>query len=432
MRTELARLAGVAAALAVLAAGCGGLSAAPIRIGVLTDCHGAFSSFYDSTVAGAELPLLERGAKLRGKRPSDGVEGASVAGKPVELVIGCEGGTFGTMLAEARRLVEQVGVDVVVGPLAVPYGLVLGEYARRQPSTVFSIAVSGEPATTLRQRAPNVFRFGLDDAQSMAGLGSYAYHELGWRTAAVIGEDDPFGWSEVSGFVAEFCSLGGKIAKRIWSPSFSSNLSRLVGEIPPGADGVLLGDGSQAVNSFFDAYGKPHPDLARHVVVGDFVLFLATLDQRLAGVVAGGPFPVERTAPAWTRYVREFKRWFPGVLGVTGFDLGYYSATEPVLEALEQVHGDISDGERKLMAALAKIRLDAPNGPIRLDRNHQAIGPNFLVRVEKDAAGRFGVRTFRVVPNVEESFNGYFTSTTPEPSRTQPACVKREPPPWAR
>src|SRR5712691_10456666 len=107
MRSELVRHPGTAAAVVLclaLAAGCGGKVASPIKIGLLTDCNGAFSSFYDTTVAGAELPLLERGARLRGKRPSDGVEGASVAGKPVKLVIGCQGGTFGTMLAEARRL----------------------------------------------------------------------------------------------------------------------------------------------------------------------------------------------------------------------------------------------------------------------------------------------------------------------------------------
>src|SRR5438445_605623 len=99
MRAEVVRHARTAAAVVLclaLAAGCGGKGASPVKIGVLTVCTGNFSSFYDTTVAGAELPLLERGARLRGKRPSDGVEGASVGGKPVELVIGCQGGTFGT------------------------------------------------------------------------------------------------------------------------------------------------------------------------------------------------------------------------------------------------------------------------------------------------------------------------------------------------
>ena len=61
---------------------------------------------------------------------------------------------------------------------------------------------------------PNVFGVAPNLRQGSAGLGAYAYHTLGWRTAVTLGEDDPLGWSLTSGFVAEFCSLGGKIVKR--------------------------------------------------------------------------------------------------------------------------------------------------------------------------------------------------------------------------
>jgi hypothetical protein len=36
------------------------------------------------------------------------------------------------------------------------------------------------------------------------------------------------------------------------------------------------------------------------------------------------------------------------------------------------------------------------------------------------------------VPNVEQSFGGYFAPGDPPPNRTHPACVKRTPPPWAQ
>ena len=47
-------------------------------------------------------------------------------------------------------------------------------------------------------------------------MSTYAYRELGWRTAVVIADEqfNPFNWSQVAGFIAEFCSLGGTIAKR--------------------------------------------------------------------------------------------------------------------------------------------------------------------------------------------------------------------------
>src|SRR5437870_13693406 len=71
----------------------------PVRVGVLADCVGAARSLRDATMSGAELPLLQRGASLRGAKPGDGVTPATVAGRPVELVTGCsEGGEYSVLI----------------------------------------------------------------------------------------------------------------------------------------------------------------------------------------------------------------------------------------------------------------------------------------------------------------------------------------------
>jgi hypothetical protein len=44
--------------------------------------------------------LLARGGKLVGRKPSDGVEGAKVAGKRIELRRGCGEVTYLTQLVE--------------------------------------------------------------------------------------------------------------------------------------------------------------------------------------------------------------------------------------------------------------------------------------------------------------------------------------------
>jgi hypothetical protein len=38
----------------------------------------------------------------------------------------------------------------------------------------------------------------------------------------------------------------------------------------------------------------------------------------------------------------------------------------------------------------------------------------------------------QVVPNVEQSFGGYFDARTPPPSLAQPGCHRATPPAWAR
>jgi hypothetical protein len=105
---------------------------------------------------------------------------------------------------------------------------------------------------------------------------------------------------------------------------------------------------------------------------------------------------------------------------------------EAALVALERVHGDVSDGERRFKAALSHLVLDSPNGRIRLDSHRQAVGPSYLSRIELDKHAQPVVRTLRVVPDVEQTFGGYFSRDTAQPSSLAPACKRERPPPWAR
>src|SRR5262249_48292929 len=151
--------------------------------------------------------------------------------------------------------------DIVVGPNDVPEGLVVKEYASEHPETTFS-TTSGEQSTTLKGPASNLFRFAPDAAQASAGLGAYAYRDLGWRNAVTVGEDDPAGWSEVAGFVAEFCSLGGNVVKGVWTPRFDK-FRPVVARIPPhGVDGVVLPSDLQSFSSFQTALTLRYPLLS--------------------------------------------------------------------------------------------------------------------------------------------------------------------------
>ena len=429
--------AAIAVGLTVLLASCGRGSRETIRIGVISDCRGLLASYYEQSLAGAELAFIQRGARLRGANPSDGVGDISVGSKHVELVPGCESyGTPTTTLAEARRLVEQEGANAIVAPFWYGDGLLVRQYARVRPDIVFSFA-SAEPQTTLDRPAPNMFRFNLDSAQSIGGLGAYAYRVLGWRTAVTLGEDDPAGWPNVAGFVAEFCSLGGNVVKRLWTPAVVRDWGAVVAQIPrAGIDGVLFAGLLQDPAGFFAAYRVQHPDLARRVVVSGLTLVhMSPLTPPLLGLVGSWDDPFGTTVAAWDRYANEFQRTFKnpdGTILPGGAAVNFYNATEALLEALTRVHGDVSQHESRLMAALRELQLDSPKGSIRLDGDRQAVGPAFLSRVQRAAQGNLAVQTFKVVPDVEQTFGGYLGAYTPPASETQPRCRHGNPPAWAR
>ncbi len=88
--------------------------------------------------------------------------------------------------------------------------------------------------------------------------------------------------------------------------------------------------------------------------------------------------------------------------------------------------GDLSDGQARFHAALARADLDAPNGRIALDANRQAIAPNYLQSVTKTPNG-LTMRTQATLPDVEQTFNGYFDSSAAL-ARDTIECTHGDPP----
>jgi branched-chain amino acid transport system substrate-binding protein len=426
-----ARLLGLAGALlAAFAAACGAKQAAPIRIGVITSCGTLWGPYSEPMRAAAELPLLARGATRAGARPSAGVAGAAVAGRKVELLFACSDGTTADVLGQSRQLVERRGAAIVVGGFTANEALAMHAYARRGPGTTF-LVIGPAPATTLQEPARNLFRFSSDAAQWMGGLGTYAYRTLGWRRAALVGDGSAFGYAQSAGFLAEFCSLGGRVVQRLWPPPETSAFTAIVRRVRDDVDGVALA--GLITGGFLKAY-RAHGGLAGRVVVGGGGLadpdIVKALGVRARGIVSAGPLPLDLATPAWKAYRDRARREFPRLpLATHAFAVPYYVAVEAVIRALNAADGDLANGQRAFRRALAALRMNAPNGPVRLDENRQAIAPNYLMRIQTHTPAH---RTIRTIASVDQSFGGHFLPDGAPASRTRPGCKEGRPPPWAR
>jgi branched-chain amino acid transport system substrate-binding protein len=439
MGPDLARGAFLAAViwLCLAAAGCSG-DEQPIRIGLLTDCRGIFSGYEDEMLAGAELPLLQRGARLTNGRPSGGVSDAGVAGLDVELVRGCTEESEHTILVEeARRLIEVEDVDAVVGAIGESDSIVFRDLARKYPDVIFIPAWSGAQELTLRHPAANVYRFDTDEAQDVAGLGSYAYRELGWRRAAIVADTTPVGWQEEAAFVAEFCALGGNVTARYTAPVDLGDPK--VAHALRGADGVaaLTFGGLFIPPGFLPALGRAVGSPKTRMVAGAYVLedsnALVPVARRLAGVVGASSIPPADATPAMRSYRTAFSEAFPGLPPAdaeTTIVLAFHDAMEGLLRGLEASRGDLSDGRRRLREELARVRFDLPSSPVHLDRDRQAVRNTYLKRIGHGGGERM-FRLVRVVPGVEQTFAGLL-SDAPAPGPGSQPCRKATPPPWAR
>ena len=397
---ELLRLLAVGAAAACLtlvSAGCEEQEP-PIRVAVLTECIGPFEAQKESILAATQLPFIERGARPRGEGPAAGLEGASFGGRPVEMLVGCTNvPTLSGLIIEVRRLIESRGADVIVGPAGEQGGIVTRRLAARYPHVTFLLGASGAQAATLSDPQPNLFRFVADGAQSTAGLAAHAYTDLGWRRAALVMDPLPHSWEQAAGFVAEFCALGGTVVSRdllrrvvaaAADRALAARLSRRV-------DGTMLITTFSNPGGFLRAYDRGAAALPRRLVLAGFAFSLpdglSPLGIDLSGVVLGGDLPLDSERPQWRRQQQAYARAFPRLRPESAhspFVHPPYMAAEALARALEQVDGDLGRDGRRLRAALSKVAFDGPAGPVRLDRNRQAIVSVHLRRIEGQGEAR--------------------------------------------
>lgn len=432
-----ARWAALAVTLVLLVAACGGGGQRPLRIGVVVDCVGAFRALQDQELSGAQLPLIVRGARTAGRRPSDGVHRVDVAGRPVEIVRGCsESGAFTTVTQVARQLVEGDHVDVVVvgGPISVD-GIPLRDIARRYPDVAFMAAANGPREVTLQRPAANVYRVSADLGQGVAGLATYAYRDLGWRRVALVMDDWVVGWEAETTFVREFCALGGRMVGRV-AVLGAKSPPAIVAAIPRRADGVaVLGSLVSVTPDLLTALARRGP---RSLVLGPDVIGDGNLVRGVAGldgVIGAAYAPAGARSPTVKAYLRDYAGAYPGAPPGEPRDalvMAYHNAVEGVLDAFERVHGDLSDGRRRLRDQLGHLRADLLGVPVRMDDHRQAVVSTSLVRLGRPlASGVPSLADVRTIPGIDQSVGG-LVPIAYQPSSAGQACRRAPPPPWAR
>jgi ABC-type branched-subunit amino acid transport system substrate-binding protein len=354
-----------------------------------------------------------------------------VAGKKIEWVIGPSDATPDTAVRQARKLVEQDNVDIIIGPLSGSEGIAMRDYAKTVPGKTIINGTSAAQETTWVDPAPNFFRFNTDGAQWGYGLGSYVVNEKGWTRVATIAADYSFGYTNFLGFALDFCQAGGEIVDRHWTPLGNSDFASVIAALPDDVDAIYLGLGGTDALNFLNQYEQAGGDA--NLIGGSILADQSVLSakgqakQMLIGTPMSGSQADDWQDEKWQAFVQRYRDAYPEGERYSSPSLyatNYYNATNAALIALEEVGGDLSDGQEKFRAALAKVELDAPNGKIKLDENRQAIGSTFITEVVEGDDGNL-VNTFvSKADNVNQTLG-----MTPEefraiglPGRDTPEC----------
>jgi branched-chain amino acid transport system substrate-binding protein len=397
--------------LAVLSGGALAQSPPPVKIGLLATLEGPFAAGGQDGMRGAELAVRQR----------NGV----VAGRKIEIIKASSDAKPDVAVNATRKLVEQDKVDVMVGPLSGSEGIAVKEYSKTQPGITFINGSSGAQGATLSSPSPNFFRFNTDGGQWMVGLGKAAL-DKGYKRVMVIAEDYAFPYSQVQGFMTEYCKLGGKVPVKAWVPLGGKDYSSVIARIPKDVDAlvVVLG-GADAVN-FLNQYeqaGGDKPLVGGSITVSQDILnYKGKRRDSLVGTIAGAPIADAYDAPEWKAFVADYKKNFPdGYPSPSLFGLVYYINMKAALDGLEAVKGDLSDGQKKYREALTKMVLKTPVGDVKLDQNRQAIGTTFVTEVVKDPQGNLYNKVLRKIDNVNQTL-GLPPAEFKIGSRDEPNC----------
>ena len=396
----------------------GAMAQDTIKLGVLVALEGAFAEGGQDGVRNVELALKQAGSMAGGKK--------------IEYVVAPSDTTPDTAVRQARKLIEQDGVDIILGPLSGSEGIAMRDYAKTVPGKTVINGISGALETTWVDPAANFFRFNLDGAQWGAGLGTYVVEEKGWKRVATVAADYSFGYTNFLGFAVDFCRSGGEIVERFWVPLGSSDFGGVIAALPDDVDAIYLGvGGTDAINFLkqFEQAGT-ETNLIGGTIMADQTVLTSRgrAKEALIGTPTSGPLAQDDPSPAWQGYVKAYQDAFPEderFPTPSLFGVGYYVATLAALKGIDAVKGDLSDGQAALHEALSSMTLATPLGAVTLNENRQASGAVIITEVVEDGEGGLKNEFRQRIENVNQTLG--MTSDAFRamglPSRDTPDCA---------
>lgn len=369
-------------------------NAQDIKMGALATLEGPFTVLGQDGMRGLKLALQE--------------VNYTVAGKKIVLSTGSSDASPDSAVKATRKLVEQDGVQVLIGPLSGSEGIAVKDYAKTQPKVTFINGSSAAQDTTLFDPAPNFFRFSTDGVQWMAGLGEYAYNVKGYKKVAVVAEDYSFPYSQVEGFMVPFCKLGGKVVKKSWVPIGNKDFSSVIASLPDDVNAIYVALGGADAVNFLTQYqqaGGGAPLIGGSITVDQTVLSAKGQQKKqIIGTPSAGPTADSWDDPDWLKFVADYKKAFTDAFPYPSlFAHAYYVNTKAALLALDEVKGDLSDGGAKFRDALSKLKFNTPTGPVSVDHNRNGIANIFISEVSEGADGNLLNKVVKVATNVNQT-----------------------------
>ncbi len=360
-----------------------------IKIGVLNPTSGNFAIFGDQVNSGIKLYF-------------DSID-YQVDGTQVEVIYADTAFDPQQALEQARRLVEQEKVDLLMGLVNSAVSVPLAQYAD-EAKVPLLITVAGARAPTGPDRSPYVFRSGAANGQEDRPLGWYVASKLGLTRAATFAWDFLAGEEHANDFIDTFTAAGGTVVSQQKPPLGTSDYGPFISKVDPAdidvAYAFFAGPAAISFVQQMRQFGfTPDVTLA---APGFFTAgVLEAMGTDAEGLIQAAEYaPVLDTAEN-RLFLERYDASIGGEPGVY-VEEGYLGAM--VVAQAVAAAGDAVGDTEALLQALASVDFDGPSGRITFDDNGQSVRTIYIIRVVQGDDGKVVQQVLEAIPDVSQDW----------------------------
>jgi len=353
----------------------------PLKIGLLVDQSGPLTIYGIELENGFKLGLLYSAGVDPTEYDSldDALAAVEIAGRPVEVIVRDNGSDADTASSQARELIEQEGVELLVG--APSSGVMTGVQQVALDSDVVLFAdPAASPAITGANFNVNTFRICRNTFQDFLAFAPYATAELG-TNFVILAVDNDFGRAS-AGAAGVLATAGITfVSDPIYAPLETTDFTPYLQQVlDSGADAVLpiwAGDGSVTLFQQIAELGVQD----RMAVVAAFNSndIVAVSDPSTIGniswIVYHYSFP-QNEINDWM--VEKHEAVYDDVPDL--FTECSFATAQALVQAVDATGGDTLPSS--MIPVLEGMMFDGPKGTYAIrPSDHQALEPMYIARL---------------------------------------------------
>ena len=360
------------------------------------------ASAEDTVKIGLIVPLTG-GQASTGKQIDNAIKlyqqqnGATVAGKKVEVLVKDDGAVPDNTKRLAQELIVNDKVNIIAGFGVTPAALAAAPLATQAkvPEVVMAAGTS-----IITERSPYIVRTSFTLAQSCTIIGDWAVKN-GIKKVAVLVSDYAPGADALNFFKQHFTAGGGQIVEEVKvplaNPDFAPFLQRVKDSNP---DAIFVFVPAGQGGNFMKQYTERGLTGIKVIGPGDVMDddLLNGMGDSALGAVTAHMYSAAHPSDKNKKFVADYEKAFgnrPGFMAAGGWD-----GIDLIYQALKKTNGN-ADGDA-LIAAMKGMKWESPRGPISIDPDTRDIVQNIYIRKVEKKDGKLWNMEFQTFEAVKD------------------------------